>query len=127
MSDSIHKIMDQWLNTHGVEKKQEQYSGGSSIHEKRTKIKRMPYQRKLDLHGLTVNQAQTELDSFIRRCRLENIKKILIIHGKGMHSENKPILKTFVTAYLQINKHIGETGIPGRSDGGSGAVWALIR
>lgn len=129
MSDSIHNIMNEWLDHHGIAEKEDEYEL-AAVHKKtreKAGLKKLPSQRSLDLHGLTVKEALTSLEQFITRCRKERIRKILIIHGKGLHSENGPVLKEEILKYLRSNSSIGEIGTPGRAEGGSGASWAIIR
>ncbi len=81
----------------------------------------------LDLHGLTVEEAEAELDRFLLQCRKMRLKKVLIIHGKGNHSPNGPVLRDAVLLYLRNSPYTGMTGTPDQSQGGSGAVWVIIK
>ena len=95
--------------------------------EGRQKLKRMPSERTLDLHGCTVAEAQHQLDYFLRKAQHDKLKKVLIIHGKGKHSPEGSVLREAVRKYLQESSLVGETGKPKRNDGGDGATWAVIR
>ena len=95
--------------------------------EGRQKLKRMPHERTLDLHGCSVTEGLTELEGFINRAKADKLKKVLIIHGKGKHSPEGPVLRDAVRKYLSESSVIGETGKPKRNDGGDGATWAVIR
>ena len=55
----------------------------------------------LDLHGLTVNEAQLILDEKIDQCsKNKDIEELKIIVGKGLHSSSEgPKLKEMVTNY----------------------------
>lgn len=129
MNDSIHNIMNEWLDRFGVEEKADEQDlpAGQSQARSRAGLKKMPFQRELDLHGLIVSEALDALDHFLNKCRKDNIRKVLIIHGKGIHSNKGPVLKEEVVNYLKNNSFIGEIGTPGRAEGGSGASWAIIR
>jgi DNA-nicking Smr family endonuclease len=98
--------------------------GGRSIPRSAGK---MPVQARLDLHGYTRDEALAETERFIRRCLQQGARKILIIHGKGGSSQNDGVLRKVVRRYIETHPRVGETGIPDRKDGGSGATWAILR
>lgn len=89
--------------------------------------RRLPIQRTIDLHGHTVESAREALDRFVGEARSAGTRKILIIHGKGIHGGRGGIMRDFVKGYLEKNPEIGMTGIPSIQDGGSGATWAIVR
>src|SRR5207237_5581303 len=41
----------------------------------------------LDLHGYKVDQARIAVDEFLQQCLHERTRVVLIIHGKGHHSQ----------------------------------------
>lgn len=95
---------------------------------KRRNYRRMKPQVVLDLHGFNVVSAKVELEDFIKRCKRKKIEKVLIIHGKGLHSDNnESVLRTTVKNYLMGNSDIGEIGHPSEKEGGCGATWAIIK
>ncbi|MDQ6989157.1 MAG: Smr/MutS family protein [Mariprofundaceae bacterium] len=57
-------------------------------------------QTELDLHGLSQNQALAALQDFVGQALQNQQRQICIIHGKGLHSKDKPILKTAVYQWL---------------------------
>ena len=64
-------------------------------------IKNAKPQDTLDLHGLTRERALQSIKKFIFESKRNNLKIVLIIHGKGFRSENKtPVLKDLVEYYL---------------------------
>jgi len=93
----------------------------------RKKLLKMKPQAKVDLHGLTVEQAGTVLHGFINESLEQSLKKVLIIHGKGYHSTEKPVLVGFVRNYIEKNPHCGEFGYAKNNEGGTGAVWVILR
>ncbi|MBN1649134.1 MAG: Smr/MutS family protein [Spirochaetales bacterium] len=129
MNDSIHNIMNEWLDRFGTEKDEnsEDRGNGQLSDVNKKAFQRMIARKQIDLHGLTVNEALSRLDAFISECKKERIKKILVIHGKGIHSSAGPVLKKEIHHYLQTHPKIGQTGTPGRNEGGTGAIWAIIR
>ena len=82
----------------------------------------------LDLHGMTVNIAKKELDNFLSLCRSRNHRCIRIIHGKGHGSVDKiPVLKNKLNKWLQKYDSILAYCSAPPNDGGSGAVYVLIK
>ncbi|MCH9745602.1 MAG: Smr/MutS family protein [Proteobacteria bacterium] len=84
------------------------------------------YAPTLDLHGQTVVQACESMSAFMHHHQQE--KFIHIIHGKGYHSENgMSILKTQVVSFLTQHPQVLAFNSCPEKDGGSGAVFALLR
>jgi len=82
----------------------------------------------LDLHGMTIPVAHQELAEFIHQCRLERIRCVRIIHGKGWGSkDNQPVLKTKLNAWLQQEENILAFCSTPIEAGGAGAVFVLLR
>ncbi len=82
----------------------------------------------LDLHGMTVAEAQFSLARFIQTARAANMRCIRIIHGKGYGSGNKgPKLKPMVNQWLQKRNEILAFCSARASDGGTGAVYVLLK
>ena len=88
---------------------------------------KIPRQGRLDLHGLTVAQAQDKLVQFItQHCQMGN-RCVLIIHGKGSPKGEAPVLKNHVYHWLtQMNDILAiHSALP--RDGGAGALYVLLR
>ncbi|MCZ6773391.1 MAG: Smr/MutS family protein [Proteobacteria bacterium] len=94
------------------------------------KLRRGRYavQAELDLHGLTVPEAKERLAAFLERARGQRFACVRIIHGKGLSSPGKnPVLKPKVGRWLrQHGGVLAFTSAP-RNDGGSGALYVLLR
>jgi DNA-nicking Smr family endonuclease len=93
----------------------------------REKMRRKKADLVLDLHGLSAEDAKIELNNFIQKSFRTGARKILIIHGKGNHTNGQAVLKPLVKSVLEISPYIGDIGTPERRDGGSGATWAVVR
>jgi DNA-nicking Smr family endonuclease len=111
---------------------QELFEGGSvgfqSRHAGRAEsIKDIPPQQVLDLHGLTGDEAYEAVMDFLQESAGKKLKKVLIIHGKGNHSSDEPVLKRVVKACLEASPHAGRSGHPGRVFGGTGATWVVLK
>lgn len=89
--------------------------------------KRLPIEDRLDLHGLTREEAERRTDAFIRQAAKRGRRKVLVIYGKGLHSREGGVLRSAVHRLLQDHPLTGSMGTPGRREGGSGAVWVVVR
>lgn len=93
-----------------------------------SRLKKMRSQDVLDLHGLTSEEATRVTHQFLTDAHNRGLYKVMIIHGKGHHSkEGRGVLKRVVYQCLESSPHAGEHGIPEQADGGSGAVWVVIK
>lgn len=82
----------------------------------------------LDLHGLTVSCARETFDEFLLECRRRHLRCARIIHGKGYRSENRqPVLKQKINYWLRLRKEVLAFCSATRHDGGTGAVYVLLR
>ncbi|MBL4762103.1 MAG: Smr/MutS family protein [Gammaproteobacteria bacterium] len=94
------------------------------------KLQRGQYniQAEADLHGLTREQARDDFSLFFDECLTRQLRCIKIIHGKGFGSRNNaPVLKPLVQQWLR-QKHEVLAFCPAiPSDGGTGAVYVLLR
>ncbi len=87
-----------------------------------------PIEARLDLHRLTAGEAMAYVDDFLSHCTCESIRCALIIHGKGSMSRNgKPIIKNILIAHLRHNSHVLAYHSARPKDGGTGALYVLIR
>lgn len=82
----------------------------------------------LDLHGLTAVEARRELRSFLAESLASGIRCVRIVHGKGLRSGARgPVLKASVNRWLrQWDEVLAFVSAPAR-DGGTGAVYVLLR
>jgi len=93
----------------------------------RKRLKSMKPEASLDLHGLTGEEALASLRGFLAESRKKGHRKVLVIHGKGLHSQGKAVLPVLVRELLEKNPNAGEFGRAVAGEGGSGAVWVMIR
>ena len=102
--------------------------------KKRGKIK------SLDLHGYTLDDANQTIENFIKKSYEDNISKLVIITGKGIHSDNEKdpyvskdlgILKYSIPEFIRNNqelmKMIYEIKEANIEDGGSGAFYIFLK
>ncbi|PCI20200.1 MAG: DNA mismatch repair protein MutS [Piscirickettsiaceae bacterium] len=82
----------------------------------------------LDLHGLTEAKAQQEITSFIDYNYSPTSRYVMIIHGKGLGSENKyPTLKNLTLNVLKSHDLVLAYSSALISDGGTGALYILLQ
>lgn len=81
----------------------------------------------LDLHGMTGEEAEDAISTFVCEASRMGLEKVLVIHGKGLHSTGSPVLKKAARRALEMNPLAGRFGEADKADGGSGALWVLIR
>ncbi len=96
--------------------------------------------RSIDLHGFTLDEANKTIENFINKAFSENINKLIIITGKGLHSENEKdphvskdlgILKYSVPEFISNNTSlmsmINEITDAKIEDGGAGAFYIYLK
>ena len=96
--------------------------------------------RSIDLHGYTLDEANKTIENFINEAFSENINKLIIVTGKGLHSENEKdpyvskdlgILKYSVPEFINNNaslmKMINEITDAKIEDGGGGAFYIFLK
>lgn len=94
----------------------------------------------IDLHGYTLEEANKCVEKFITKSYNDNISKLIIVTGKGLHSENDKnpyiskdlsILKysvpEFITKNQNLMKVIREITDADIEDGGSGAFYIYLK
>ena len=96
--------------------------------------------KKIDLHGLTLDEANKVIENFIKKAYLENTNKLVVVTGKGLHSQNEKdpyvskdlsILKYSVPEFIFNNQNlmglINEITDAKIEDGGSGAFYIFLK
>lgn len=81
----------------------------------------------LDLHGLTSDEAWDRLGHFFNQAWNQGAEKVLVIHGKGNHSEGEAVLKRTTKQFIEQCPFAGQYGHPSAAGGGSGATWVLLK
>ncbi len=81
-----------------------------------------------DLHGMTRDAAIDLLHDGLQQAIAEGIRALCIVHGRGLHSQGKPVLKQAVYHYLSEGPlaHMVLAVIPQPNSGG-GACLILLR
>jgi len=96
--------------------------------QKKLRRGELPIEDELDLHGYTSAEAKIAITDFIQHCKQMHIRVIRIIHGKGYRSQEKlPVLKTYVAYWLPQHKDVLGFSSARQNDGGTGAVYVLLK
>jgi DNA-nicking Smr family endonuclease len=114
----------------------EKLSNKDVKYEKKTILKT----RSIDLHGYTLEQANKITEEFIYKSYSEKINKLIVVTGKGLHSQNEKdpyvskdlsILKYSVPEFISNNKKlmniVYEMQDAKIEDGGSGAFYIILK
>ena len=80
----------------------------------------------LDLHGMSVEEAKTAIESFLQECLEAHLRVVLIIHGKGHHSQ-MPILKNKINHWLRELDVVLAFCSAAPSHGSRGATYVLLK
>ena len=96
--------------------------------------------KSIDLHGYTLDEANKTIEDFIKQAYSENVNKLIIVTGKGLHSENDKdpyvskdlgILKYSVPEFITNNpglmNKINEITDAKIEDGGGGAFYIFLK
>lgn len=82
----------------------------------------------LDLHGMTVTTAREALGEFLRRARRDSLGCVRIVHGKGNGSRQRgPVLKQKINHWLRQRNEVLAFCSARPMDGGTGAIYVLLR
>jgi len=87
-------------------------------------------QAHIDLHGLGVEDARDAFDKFFKDSITTGKRAVLIVHGRGLSSPDKPVLKTKVIEWLTCGhwrKWVIAFSSAKPCDGGAGATYVLLR
>ncbi|WP_010300050.1 Smr/MutS family protein [Candidatus Odyssella thessalonicensis] len=94
--------------------------------KKLQKVTKIVIEARLDLHGLTRQEAQRRLQNFIAMAHHDGLKWVLIITGKG-HPDNPHTLKKLLPLWLeQVSLVTGYTSAKDQH-GGQGAYYVRVK
>ena len=117
-------------------------SSEEKLPDKDLKLKKKKYNStySIDLHGYTLEEANKSIQDFINKSYEKNINKLIVVTGKGIHSNNETnpyvskdlsILKYSVPEFIKKNvdlmKKISEIKNAEIEDGGSGAFYIYLK
>ncbi|MEC7143855.1 MAG: Smr/MutS family protein [Pseudomonadota bacterium] len=94
---------------------------------------------KFDLHGFTLEDANKKVKEIIKDCYNKGIEEILLITGKGKHSNNNDVFSSkelsklrysipdYLNNNIEISKLIRTIKKAPEKDGGSGALIIKLK
>ena len=95
---------------------------------------------RFDLHGFTLDEANTKVKEIIEHCVKNKIRELLLITGKGLHSTNdkdayisknlgklKHSVPEFIKTNSELNKMIVSITDADKEDGGEGAIIIKLK
>jgi DNA-nicking Smr family endonuclease len=126
----VTPALEDWLSTNGVHDKDDEAGAALDSAERGRESRRLASlkpQAVLDLHGMTGEEAESAIADFVYSSSRSGLEKVLVIHGKGLHSTGAPVLKKAARRAIEAHPLAGRFGEAERADGGSGALWVVIR
>ena len=117
-------------------------SSNEKLPNKDTEFKKKVFlkTKSIDLHGYTLEQANKSIEDFIIKSYEEKINKLIVVTGKGIHSQNEKdpyvskdlsILKYSVPEFISKNKNlmkvINDIKDAKVEDGGTGAFYIFLK
>ena len=92
-------------------------SSEEKLPDKDLKLKKKKYNNtySIDLHGYTLEEANKSIQDFINKSYEKNINKLIVVTGKGIHSNNETnpyvskdlsILKYSVPEFIKTNTEL---------------------
>ena len=95
---------------------------------------------KYDLHGFSLKEANKKVREIVLECVKKNYKEILLITGKGIHSNtdndiyaSKDLSKLrysvpeYIKSSLDISKNVSSISVAEKKDGGEGAIMIKLK
>ena len=107
------------------------------LDQKRASI---PKIRKIDLHGLSIDDANKKVETLVDKYFIEGVDKIIIITGKGLRSKTidnpyvdkdlgilKNSVPNYINAHSKIKNKIKNISKAEVKDGGEGAFYIFLK
>ena len=91
---------------------------------------RLPIEARVDLHGMTQDEAYTLLYTFLSRAHSRGARYVLVITGKGSSSGGDGILRRMVPGWLStptFRPFVSSHDHAARGHGGGGALYVRLR
>jgi DNA-nicking Smr family endonuclease len=91
---------------------------------------KLPIEGRVDLHGMTQDEAYSLLYSFLHRAHAGGVRYVLVITGKGSSSGGDGVLKRAVPAWLStpaFRPLVSSHDYAARHHGGAGALYVRLR
>ena len=107
--------------------------------DQKNRTDRVASKFRFDLHGLTLDEANKKVKEIIKSCSEKNCREILLITGKGLHSNHDDVYKSsdlsklrfsipeFIHSDPEISKLILSILNPSQKEGGEGALLIKLK
>jgi len=85
---------------------------------------------RVDLHGLNARTAHVAVRRTLERAHAEGQRCVLVVHGRGSHSPEGPVLRAFLLRWLtesRVAPFVMAFASARPRDGGEGATYVLLR
>lgn len=87
-----------------------------------------PMDARLDLHRMTVEKAREEVFAFIREAFAYELRNVMIVPGRGLHSRSsEALLKSYVNKWLPEFEEVQAFCSAQPQHGGTGAVYVMLK
>ena len=104
------------------------------------KVTSVPKIKKVDLHGLSLDEANKKIEILVDKYFLEGVEKIIVITGKGLRSKTidnpyvskdlsilKNSVPNYINAHSKIKNKIKNISKAEVKDGGEGAFYIFLK
>jgi DNA-nicking Smr family endonuclease len=134
-SRDARNALASWLDAYGVDDKDsrppeagddEAALRSAREAERRRFLARKP-EASIDLHGMTVSEAEAALSAFLEACARRGLEKVLVVTGKGIHSQGEPVLGKISRRVIEASPWAGRYGVADAASGGGGALWVALK
>ncbi|HYB12904.1 MAG TPA: Smr/MutS family protein [Myxococcota bacterium] len=85
---------------------------------------------RVDLHGLNARSAHVAIRRAIEAAYADGQRCVLVVHGRGLHSPEGPVLRAFLLRWLtesRVAPIVMAFASARPRDGGEGATYVLLR
>ncbi|HBZ70973.1 MAG TPA: DNA mismatch repair protein MutS [Deltaproteobacteria bacterium] len=85
---------------------------------------------RVDLHGLNARSAHVAVRRALERAHADGRRCVLVVHGRGLHSPEGPVLRAFLLRWLtesRVAPIVMAFASARPRDGGDGATYVLLR
>lgn len=106
----------------------DRFAGIDRANAERLKRGKHPIEARLDLHGMTQDEAHRALAVFIRGARAGGKRCVLVITGRGRAGDG--VLRSAVPRWLdepEMRPHLLAIATAQPRDGGAGALYVMLR
>jgi DNA-nicking Smr family endonuclease len=106
----------------------DRFAGIDRANAERLKRGKHPVEARLDLHGMTQDEAHRALAGFIRGALADGMRCVLVITGRGKIGGG--VLRAAVPRWLdepELRPHLLAIATAQPRDGGAGALYVMLR